>query len=66
MGKDIRPDGRETNPGNGATAGISGELVTPGGMGDLVVTNTGFKDCDNVKLPVAGKSMPLKIGLNRK
>ena len=36
MGKDIELDWRETNPGNGATASISGELVTPKGGAQLV------------------------------
>ena len=67
MGKDNKPVWREANPGNGATASIPGELVSPPeGMGDLGVPNTGFKYCDRLTIQMTGMRRRLKIDLNRK
>jgi hypothetical protein len=67
MGKSIRPDWREVNSGNGATASISGELFShPEGIPDLRVPNTELNDCDQLSIQMAGKNILIKLVLNRK
>ena len=44
MGKDIGPEEREANPGNGATVRISGELVpSPEGVPDFARAKHGVQ-----------------------
>jgi hypothetical protein len=62
MGKDIGPDWREVNSGNGITASISGDSVTnPEGIHDLGAPNRGLNDCNQLVIQVVEKSNLLKI-----